>query len=49
MLLLFLEQGPVSNSLPWAKENGLQIKCALIIKYRDEKSNSSLELEDYLR
>ena len=40
---------PVSNSLPWAKENGLQIKCALIIKYRDEKSNSSLELEDYLR
>ena len=32
-----------------ANEHGLQVKCALIIKYRDEKSNASLELEDFLR
>ena len=40
---------PVSKNLSWANEHGLQVKCALIIKYRDEKSNASLELEDFLR
>jgi 2,3,4,5-tetrahydropyridine-2,6-dicarboxylate N-succinyltransferase len=33
----------------WANENGLSVSCALIIKYRDEGSDASLELEDALR
>lgn len=33
----------------WASENGLSVSCALIIKYRDEGSDASLELEDALR
>jgi len=33
----------------WAKEQGLNMACALIVKYRDEKSNASLELESVLR
>lgn len=37
----------VSNS--WAKEQGLSLQCPIIIKYRDEKSNASLELEGLLR
>lgn len=40
---------PVSEKLEWASEQGLALKCALIIKYRDEKSNASLELESLLR
>lgn len=40
---------PVSDKLSWAKEIGLQLNCALIVKYRDEKSNASLELESILR
>ncbi len=40
---------PVSERLGWARQNGLQVACALIIKYRDDKSNASLELEDALR
>ena len=39
----------VNEKLSWAKENGLQMNCAMIIKYRDEKSNESLELESFLR
>lgn len=33
----------------WAQEQGLNMACALIVKYRDEKSNASLELESLLR
>lgn len=33
----------------WAAEQGLNVACALIVKYRDEGSNASLELEDALR
>ncbi len=33
----------------WAKQQGLSIACALIVKYRDEKSDASLELETILR
>ncbi len=40
---------PISDTLPWAREMGLNLSCALIIKYRDEKSNASLELENLLR
>lgn len=38
---------PVSGD--WAKSEGLNMACALIVKYRDEKSNVSLELESILR
>lgn len=40
---------PVSPRRQWAHEHHLQMQCALIIKYRDEKTDASLELEDYLR
>lgn len=40
---------PVNEKLAWAKERGLSLNCALIIKYRDEKSEASLELESFLR
>lgn len=33
----------------WAQSQGLTIACALIVKYRDEKSDASLELEAVLR
>lgn len=38
---------PISSS--WGQANGLNVSCALIIKYRDAKSNASLELEEALR
>lgn len=40
---------PVGKKMKWATEQSLQINCALIIKYRDEKSDASLELEGLLR
>ncbi|MCF8059616.1 MAG: 2,3,4,5-tetrahydropyridine-2,6-dicarboxylate N-succinyltransferase [Bacteriovoracaceae bacterium] len=40
---------PVNSKLSWAKEQGLSLNCAIIVKYRDEKSDSSLELESFLR
>ncbi|HLT23384.1 MAG TPA: 2,3,4,5-tetrahydropyridine-2,6-dicarboxylate N-succinyltransferase [Bacteriovoracaceae bacterium] len=40
---------PASKNLPWAQEMGLQMRCALIIKYKDEKTSASLELESILR
>ncbi len=40
---------PVNSKLAWAKEQGLSLNCALIVKYRDEKSDASLELEQFLR
>ena len=33
----------------WASEHNLQVNCALIIKYRDDKSEASLLLESLLR
>ncbi len=33
----------------WAKEQGLQVYCPIIVKYRDEKSDASLALENVLR
>jgi 2,3,4,5-tetrahydropyridine-2-carboxylate N-succinyltransferase len=33
----------------WARGQGLNIACALIVKYRDEQSDASLELEEVLR
>ncbi|GLX77941.1 2,3,4,5-tetrahydropyridine-2,6-dicarboxylate N-succinyltransferase [Thalassotalea insulae] len=33
----------------WAQSQGLNMACALIVKYRDEKSDASLELESVLR
>ncbi len=38
---------PVNNA--WAKSNGLSMACPIIVKYRDEGSNASLELEEALR
>lgn len=39
----------MSDNYPWAKNQGLGIQCPIIIKYRDEKSDQSLELEALLR
>ena len=38
---------PVNSD--WAKEQGLSMDCPIIVKYRDEGSNASLELEKALR
>lgn len=38
---------PVTND--WAKTKGLSMACPIIVKYRDEGSNASLELEEILR
>ncbi|MGB0454774.1 MAG: 2,3,4,5-tetrahydropyridine-2,6-dicarboxylate N-succinyltransferase [Bacteriovoracaceae bacterium] len=40
---------PVNQNLSWARSTGLQLQCPIIIKYRDEKSDASLELEEALR
>ena len=40
---------PVSTKLNWAKEQGLSLNCAIIVKYRDEKTDGSLQLEEFLR
>lgn len=40
---------PVSDKLEWAREMGLSMNCAMIVKYRDAKSDASLELESFLR
>ncbi len=40
---------PVSSERGWAADQGLSLACAVIIKYRDERSNASLELEQTLR
>ena len=40
---------PVNKKLSWASEMGLNMNCALIVKFRDEKSDASLELEQFLR
>lgn len=33
----------------WAQKEGLSMACPIIVKYRDEDSNASLELEEALR
>ena len=40
---------PVNKKLAWANEMNINLNCAVIIKYRDEKTDAALELEDYLR
>ncbi len=34
---------------PWAKAQGLSLSCPMIVKYRDERSDAALELEEVLR
>jgi 2,3,4,5-tetrahydropyridine-2-carboxylate N-succinyltransferase len=40
---------PASSNLKWANDLGLQMRCALIIKYKDAKTSAALELETLLR
>jgi 2,3,4,5-tetrahydropyridine-2,6-dicarboxylate N-succinyltransferase len=40
---------PVSDKLPWARDLNINLQCAVIIKYRDEKTDNALELEQFLR
>lgn len=40
---------PVKAENTWAHDLGLTLQCAIIVKYRDEKSETSLVLEDFLR
>ena len=42
-------QGSREITSGFGKENGLSIYCPIIVKYRDEKTDSSTKLEDYLR
>ena len=42
-------QGSRAITNDFGKENGLSIYCPIIVKYRDEKTDSSTKLEDYLR
>jgi 2,3,4,5-tetrahydropyridine-2-carboxylate N-succinyltransferase len=42
-------QGSRAISSGFGKENGLSIYCPIIVKYRDEKTDASTKLEDYLR
>lgn len=42
-------QGTRAVSNEFGKENGLSIYCPIIVKYRDEKTDSATKLEDYLR
>ena len=40
---------PAGSSRKWADSHGLQVQCALIIKYRDSDSDAALALESALR
>ncbi len=42
-------QGSRAVSNDFGKQNGLSIYCPIIVKYRDEKTDASTKLEDYLR
>ena len=42
-------QGSRAITNEFGKENGLSIYCPIIVKYRDEKTDASTKLEDYLR
>lgn len=37
------------RSNQWGKEQGLSLACAVIVKYRDAKTDASVVLEDFLR
>jgi len=40
---------PMGSSYTWAREQGLSLACPVIIKYRDDKSDAALSLEEALR
>ncbi len=42
-------QGSRQITKGFGKENGLSLYAPIIVKYRDEKTNASTQLEDYLR
>jgi 2,3,4,5-tetrahydropyridine-2,6-dicarboxylate N-succinyltransferase len=42
-------QGSRAVTNQFGKENGLSIYCPVIVKYRDEKTDTATKLEDYLR
>ncbi|MFN0278062.1 MAG: 2,3,4,5-tetrahydropyridine-2,6-dicarboxylate N-succinyltransferase [Pyrinomonadaceae bacterium] len=42
-------QGSRAVTSGFGKDNGLSIYCPIIVKYRDEKTDASTKLEDYLR
>ncbi|HMJ07997.1 MAG TPA: 2,3,4,5-tetrahydropyridine-2,6-dicarboxylate N-succinyltransferase [Pyrinomonadaceae bacterium] len=42
-------QGSRAVTSGYGKDNGLSIYCPIIVKYRDEKTDTSTKLEDYLR
>ena len=42
-------QGSRAVTNDFGKQNGLSIYCPIIVKYRDEKTDASTKLEDYLR
>src|SRR5438132_157622 len=42
-------QGSRAVTRGFGKDNGLSIYCPIIVKYRDEKTDASTKLEDYLR
>lgn len=42
-------QGSRALSNEFGRENGLSIYCPIIVKYRDDKTDASTRLEDYLR
>ena len=42
-------QGARAVTNDFGKQNGLSIYCPIIVKYRDEKTDASTKLEDYLR
>ncbi len=42
-------QGSRAISSGFGKENGLSLYAPMIVKYRDEKTDASTQLEDYLR
>lgn len=42
-------QGSRAVTNEFGQQNGLSIYCPIIVKYRDEKTDASTKLEDYLR
>ena len=42
-------QGSRAITSGFGKENGLSLYAPVIVKYRDEKTDASTKLEDYLR
>jgi len=42
-------QGSRAVTNDFGKDNGLSIYCPIIVKYRDDKTDASTKLEDYLR